>query len=232
MYSAASRLRYSPSSLFGAIDPFRHDTSAEIVFDGPVSGLAVGAPVTFRGVPVGHVTSIRIDYDPQTPPGRGDPGTSIEPGTTRCNSSGRSAQSVAGPITVRHGSATCWRAQTGASEPDLRSDRGRSLTFDSSDPPRLHPDIAALPGGVDSGGRGRDRLRSNSPSCPLQQLADQCVSLCCGACDSCPDSLNGSPPPLLGKAPHAARNRGRPGFRYGAGVTAPAATPRGCDAQR
>lgn len=42
---------------FGAIDPFRHDTSAEIVFDGPVSGLAVGAPVTFRGVPVGHVTS-------------------------------------------------------------------------------------------------------------------------------------------------------------------------------
>ncbi len=50
---------------FGDIHPFRHGESADIVFSGSVSGLDVGAPVTFRGVPVGQVSAITIEYDPK-----------------------------------------------------------------------------------------------------------------------------------------------------------------------
>lgn len=50
---------------FGDFHPFRHGQSADIVFSGSVSGLEVGAPVTFRGVPVGQVSAITIEYDPK-----------------------------------------------------------------------------------------------------------------------------------------------------------------------
>lgn len=50
---------------FGDVHPFHHGQSADIVFRGSVSGLDVGAPVTFRGVPVGQVSAITIEYDPK-----------------------------------------------------------------------------------------------------------------------------------------------------------------------
>lgn len=49
---------------FGDVHPFHHGQPADIVFNGSVSGLEVGAPVTFRGVPVGQVSAITIEYDP------------------------------------------------------------------------------------------------------------------------------------------------------------------------
>jgi paraquat-inducible protein B len=45
------------------------DTEEEdytVVFRQSVRGLAVGAPVEFRGLPFGEVTRIRLDYDPET----------------------------------------------------------------------------------------------------------------------------------------------------------------------
>lgn len=50
---------------FGDVHPFHHGQSADIVFAGSVSGLEAGAPVTFRGVPVGQVSAIAIEYDPK-----------------------------------------------------------------------------------------------------------------------------------------------------------------------
>lgn len=50
---------------FGDVHPFHHGRTADIVFSGSVSGLDVGAPVTFRGVPVGQVSAITIEYDPK-----------------------------------------------------------------------------------------------------------------------------------------------------------------------
>lgn len=43
----------------------RHD-EAVVYFPGGVRGLYVGAPVTFRGVPVGEVQSIGVEMDPKT----------------------------------------------------------------------------------------------------------------------------------------------------------------------
>lgn len=41
-------------------------TRAVVWFDKNVKGLAVGAPVTFRGVPIGQVESIEVELDPET----------------------------------------------------------------------------------------------------------------------------------------------------------------------
>jgi paraquat-inducible protein B len=45
---------------------FKKQQEALIYYKGNVTGLYVGAPVTFRGVPVGQVESIGIDVNPET----------------------------------------------------------------------------------------------------------------------------------------------------------------------
>jgi paraquat-inducible protein B len=52
--------------LFGNWHLFQPVHRAEVVFDGSISGLAVGAPVSFRGVRVGEVQRIVIQIDPRT----------------------------------------------------------------------------------------------------------------------------------------------------------------------
>lgn len=177
---------------FGGIDPFRRDTSAEIVFDGPVSGLAVGAPVTFRGVPVGHVTSISIHYDPKTH--RAYIPVTIELQADTVDFSG-------GPPGARP-SVAAWvgeglRAKlmpmsliSGQTEVDL--------DFDTSDPPRLHPDVADLPEVPVSGPPGGS-LAEQLGELPLQQLASN-ASLALRSVRRLADSLDGSLPPLLHSA--------------------------------
>jgi len=52
--------------LFGNFHLFRPTTRAAVVFQGSISGLAVGAPVTFRGVRIGSVQSTVLQYDAST----------------------------------------------------------------------------------------------------------------------------------------------------------------------
>jgi paraquat-inducible protein B len=52
--------------LFGNLRIFNSTTTVGVVFQGSVAGLSVGSPVTFRGVQVGSVTSIRVEFDPKT----------------------------------------------------------------------------------------------------------------------------------------------------------------------
>lgn len=49
--------------LFGGLDLFTPTQQAVVLFPGSVSGLAVGAPVTFRGVQVGSVRRISVRLD-------------------------------------------------------------------------------------------------------------------------------------------------------------------------
>ena len=186
---------------FGAVDPFLHDTAAEIVFDGPVSGLTVGAPVTFRGVPVGHVTSVRIEYDRKTHRAyipvsieiqsdalefSGDaPGTS--PSITACIEQGLRARLV--PVSLI----------SGRSEVDL--------DFDSSDPAELHPNIARLPE-VPAAAGGGEALAEQLGDLPLQQLAVN-ASLALKSLRRLSRSLNGSLPPLLESATRSSAMAGQ-----------------------
>lgn len=52
--------------LFGRFHPFQNKLHATLVFQGASSGLTVGSPVTFRGVQVGTVDRVSIEYDPTT----------------------------------------------------------------------------------------------------------------------------------------------------------------------
>jgi paraquat-inducible protein B len=49
--------------LFGQINPFSRVVRAVVVLQGSASGLSVGAPVTFRGVPLGSVSNIDLTFD-------------------------------------------------------------------------------------------------------------------------------------------------------------------------
>ena len=49
--------------LFGHLDLFSPEQRAVVLFPGSISGLAVGAPVTFRGVQVGSVRRISVRLD-------------------------------------------------------------------------------------------------------------------------------------------------------------------------
>jgi paraquat-inducible protein B len=57
-------LAVSAVVLFGKFSLFNPSVQAAIVFQDSVGGLSVGSPVSFRGVRVGAVESIAIDYDP------------------------------------------------------------------------------------------------------------------------------------------------------------------------
>src|SRR4051794_26434588 len=52
--------------LFGGGTFFQEKNAYVLFFESSVEGLNVGAPVVFRGVPVGQVTAISALADPQT----------------------------------------------------------------------------------------------------------------------------------------------------------------------
>jgi paraquat-inducible protein B len=52
--------------LFGQINPFNRVVRAVVVLQGSASGLSIGAPVTFRGVPLGSVSNIELTFDRRT----------------------------------------------------------------------------------------------------------------------------------------------------------------------
>lgn len=59
-------LMISAFVFFGNFHPFTHMDRAVLIFRGSTNGLSVGAPVNFRGVQVGAVDRIAIEYDPKT----------------------------------------------------------------------------------------------------------------------------------------------------------------------
>jgi paraquat-inducible protein B len=52
--------------LFGGSRLFTKTSRAVVFFEGSVAGLDVGAPVTFRGVRLGSVTRVALNFDPAT----------------------------------------------------------------------------------------------------------------------------------------------------------------------
>jgi MlaD protein len=60
--------------IFGGGKFFRSTQSWVAYFDESIKGLAVGAPVTFRGVKVGSVTDVKVVVDPKS--GRSAPRSS------------------------------------------------------------------------------------------------------------------------------------------------------------
>lgn len=125
--------------LFGRLNLFGESRVVEIVFDGSVSGVGVGSPVTFLGVRVGAVTSVAIAVDPT------DHKVYIPVKIRLAESKVVLPRRASG----RTPSISQWVAEglraTVVPVSLITGDGEIDLNFDRSVPAKLHPDIADLP---------------------------------------------------------------------------------------
>jgi len=151
--------------LFGDLHPFSRTLKAGIVFQDSVSGLAIGAPVTFRGVRVGGVTGIAVHFDPATQ-------TASIPVTVLLDSQRvvLAPDSDNSTFDLPHLVAQGLRAElntqsfvTGQSEINLE--------FDPASSAGLHPAITNLPE-IPTRQSTIQRVREQLSQLPLRELAD------------------------------------------------------------
>jgi paraquat-inducible protein B len=155
--------------LFGNFSLFSHSIQAAVVFRDSIAGLAVGAPVTFRGVRVGAVESIAIEFDPKTK-------VAYIPVIVRLTPSrdASAKRSDANPTDLRDLLTQGLRAElnvqsfvTGQSQIDL--------DFDPSSPAVLHPDITSLPE-IPVRQSTLQRAAEQLSQLPLHELTDNTVA--------------------------------------------------------
>ncbi|QHC34952.1 MlaD family protein [Komagataeibacter xylinus] len=127
-------------ALFGQFHPFSPTNRAVVVFDSPINGLGVGAPVTFDGVQVGHVDHIAVQFDPQTHQAYIPVTVELEAnGARMAGSHGRALDANELPKLIENGLRAELHMQsfvTGQEEIDL--------TFDPGIPAHLHPGLSPL----------------------------------------------------------------------------------------
>jgi paraquat-inducible protein B len=125
--------------LFGSFRLFQPITNAAVVFEGSISGLALGAPVTFRGVRVGSVERILIQYEPSNKTAYIPVTVRLEPDRVRVAGQTRQEAGLDLPTMIARGLRASLVTQsfvTGQSQIDL--------DFDPGSPAVLHPDVTGL----------------------------------------------------------------------------------------
>jgi paraquat-inducible protein B len=151
--------------LFGKFHFFNPPTLAAIVFEDSISGLSVGAPVTFRGVRVGAVQNIGIEYDPKTNTAFIPVTVTLEPGQSLITRR-RSGENVDLAELIARGLRAELNVQsfvTGQSQIDL--------DFDPTSPPVLHEDITKLPE-IPTRQSPLQKATEQLSQLPLRELAD------------------------------------------------------------
>jgi paraquat-inducible protein B len=155
--------------MFGKFSILNPSVQAAVVFQDSIAGLSVGAPVTFRGVRVGAVESIAIEFDPETKIAvipvivRLTPNHA--PGAAR---TGAEAVDLAGLIT--RGLRAELNVQsfvTGQSE--------INLDFDPASPAVLHAGITTLPE-IPTRPSTLQRAREQLSQLPLHELGDNATA--------------------------------------------------------
>ncbi|KXV65843.1 MlaD family protein [Gluconobacter oxydans] len=123
--------------LFGNFHPFTRTEKAVLVFHGASSGLSVGSPVTFRGVQVGAVDRVVIEYNPATKDAYIPVFVTIRPDNIVLTSSSHHRPGMEELVQQGlRGEMNLKSFVTGTSEIDL--------DFAPSTPAVLHPDIARI----------------------------------------------------------------------------------------
>jgi paraquat-inducible protein B len=155
--------------LFGNFSLFNPSVRAAIVFQNSIGGLSVGAPVTFRGVRVGAVESIGIEFDPKTSVAYIPVTVRLEPGQAVI---GRKAsdRNVDLPALITRGLRAELNVQsfvTGQSQIDL--------DFDPNSAPVLHPEIADLPE-IPTRQSTLQKAQEQLRQLPLRELADDATA--------------------------------------------------------
>ena len=181
-------LAFAATVMFGTFHPFGHTLKAAIVFQDSISGLSIGAPVTFRGVRVGAVAGIEVRYDPTTQ-------TAFIPVTVQLESKRVVLTTDAGaaldlPQLVKQGLRAQLNTQsfvTGQSEIDLE--------FVPASVAALHPDITRLPE-IPTRQSTIQRVRDELSQLPLRELVDN-SSATLRSLRGLAEKLDQSLPPLI-----------------------------------
>lgn len=152
--------------MFGNFHLFTQATRAIVVFQGSVRGLSVGAPVTFRGVRVGAVTDIAIQFDPGVHAGVIPVTIELDPERVRGSRAGRDSSPLQLANLIDHGLRAELNLQsfvTGQSEIELG--------FDPGSPATLHPDVSHLIE-IPTRQSAIQKAQETLAQLPLKQLAD------------------------------------------------------------
>ena len=175
--------------LFGNLSLFHPSMTAAVVFQNSIAGLSVGAPVTFRGVRVGAVESIGIEFDPKTQiayiPVTVRLTPAPPPGGKRREDEPRSIGDL-----LKRGLRAELVVQsfvTGQSQIDL--------DFDPTSPAVTHPDITSLPE-IPVRQSTLQRATEQLSQLPLHELSDNTVATL-NSLRSLTERLNSDLPPLV-----------------------------------
>jgi len=175
--------------LFGNFHPFSHTIKAAIVFQDSISGLSIGAPVTFRGVHVGAVAAIAVQFDQETQTALIPVTVQLDPGGVVLTTQG-SGMALDLPDLVTHGLRAELNTQsfvTGQSEIDLN--------FYPNEPAVLHPSLTTLPE-IPTRQSTLQRVRDELSQLPLHELAENTLATL-RSLRGLTEKLDQSLPPLI-----------------------------------
>jgi paraquat-inducible protein B len=175
--------------LFGNLNLFNPRIRAAVVFQDSIAGLSVGAPVTFRGVRVGAVDSIGIEFDPKTNVAYIPVTVSLTPYRSPALPQSGSDLAELRDILTR-GLRAELKVQsfvTGQSQIDL--------DFDPAAPAVLHPNITSLPE-IPVRQSTLQRATQELSQLPLREIAENTVATL-NSVRSLADKLDRDLPPLV-----------------------------------
>ena len=176
--------------LFGNLRLWSPTTRAVVVFEGPVSGLSVGAPVTFRGVRVGSVHGIVIQYDTTAQTALILVTLQLDPGRVRVSDEAVAREDLDLPKLIARGLRAELNTQsfvTGQSVVDL--------DFNSASPAVLHPGASTLVE-IPTQQSTIQRVTQQLTDLPLRELVQTAIATF-GSVRKLSETLDSDLPPLI-----------------------------------
>lgn len=176
--------------LFGNLRLLSPTTRAVVVFEGSVSGLSVGAPVTFRGVRVGAVEGIVIQYDATAKTALIPVTLQLEPGRVRVSDDTVTRAEVDLPRLIAQGLRAELNTQsfvTGQSVIDL--------DFNPASPAVLHRGASSLIE-IPTQQSTIQRVTQQLSDLPLRELAETAIATL-GSVRKLSERLDTDLPPLI-----------------------------------
>jgi paraquat-inducible protein B len=175
---------------FGNFRLFHPTRRAAVVFEGSISGLSVGAPVNFRGVRVGAVDSISIQFDAKTRTAYIPVTVQLEPERVRVSNDAGAEIKVDLPILISRGLRAELNTQsfvTGQAE--------INLDFNPASPAVLHPNVTNLTE-IPTQQSTIQRVRQQLTELPLRELVENAIQTL-ESVRGVSDKLNVNLPPLF-----------------------------------
>lgn len=151
---------------FGNASLFSRSVKAVIVFQDSISGLSIGAPVTFRGVRVGEVTKISLRFDPIQKRAYIPVQVSLDPNQVHViNTNGQSGEIKLNSL-IAHGLRAEQNLQS-----FVTGQTNINLNFFPGSPDILHPQVVQNEVEIPTHASAIQQLKETLQAIPLKQLA-------------------------------------------------------------